>query len=108
MVAFAIGYLTYYGLRHPEGVPDIALTALSVTPGSGGYLVLVRAQNRGDGTAAAVHIGGALKRGDAIVESSEATIDYLARQSEARAGLYFRSDPAGYELDLRVEGYAEP
>lgn len=108
MLASAIGYLAYYGLRHPEGRPDIFLTVLSVAPSSGGHLVLVQAENRGDGTATALRLGGELKRGEAVVEASEATIDYLPRRSQGRFGLFFRRDPAGHDLTVRVQGYAEP
>jgi uncharacterized protein (TIGR02588 family) len=43
-----------------------------------------------------------------VVETSQATIDYLPQRSERRGGLFFTRNPEGLDLNLRAEGYSEP
>jgi uncharacterized protein (TIGR02588 family) len=108
LIVGAVGYLAYFALTTRSEPPSVLVTAESVAPSGEGYLVTVKAANRGGSTAAALTIEGTLMRDGSIVESSEATIDYLPRSSERQAGLFFTRDPSQYRLDLHPKGYANP
>lgn len=62
----------------------------------------------GTGAADDLTIEGQLNRGGSTVETSEILLDYLPSSSSRRGGLYFRNDPADYELVLRASGYRDP
>ncbi len=97
-----------------DGVQDAGKPALitvrseAVHEYAGGYVVEIVALNSGDETAADLLVEGTLGRGGQIVETSEATFDYVPSRSERRGGLIFTLDPKGLELRLRAKGYIEP
>lgn len=84
-------------------LPAIQVNALRVTPGPTGFVVEFEAVNLTSGTAAAVAIEG--KSGD---ETSTATLDYVAGNTSAKGGLFFRHDPRGAPLELRAMGFQTP
>lgn len=106
----ALGMLLYQGLFQEEMPPDIAVEAEAVTrlASGDGFLVAVRARNRGGQTATAVQVRGELREGERVVESSSFQFDYVPDHSERRGGLFFRHDPGALRLELRATGYAEP
>ena len=108
LLAVMIGYMIYVGATQADGPPEIVLQETGARPAGDAFVVEIVARNRGDSTAAALNISGALMEGDTVVEESKATIDYLPKQSEREAGLYFTKDPARYRLVLRPEGFAAP
>ena len=108
LVAGSIGYLVYDAAAGDTSPPDIMVHADSIQPVTGGYLVRIRAVNRGGATAAAVVVEGALKSADEEIEASEITFGYVPSHSERRGGLFFNEDPRGFELELRAKGYEEP
>lgn len=89
-------------------VPAIEVAAVRVAPAGSGFVVGFDALNRSGGTAAAVEIEGVLKDGETIVETSEATIDYVPAHSRRAGGLFFREDPRRHALELRPLGYQTP
>lgn len=107
-LAVMIGYMIYVGATQTDGPPEIVLQETGTRPAGDAFVVEIVARNRGDSTAAALNISGTLMEGDTVVEESKATIDYLPKQSEREAGLYFTKDPARYRLVLRPEGFAAP
>ena len=108
LLAVMIGYMIYVGATQTDGPPEIVLQETGARPAGDAFVVEIVARNRGDSTAAALNISGALMEGDTVVEESKATIDYLPKQSERHAGLFFTNDPARYRLVLRPEGFAAP
>ena len=108
LVFGTIAFLAYQAMAVGTRKPAISVSVSSVTGDSGGYVVRFRAQNKGDGTAAAVSIRGELRRGTDVVETSRATLDYLPAAGVREGGLFFQSDPGSYELRLSLEGYADP
>lgn len=72
-----------------------------------GYLVQIRATNRGGSAAAQVVVEGELKAA-AGPETAEATFDFIADHSSREGGLFFESDPRQGALTLRAKGYAAP
>lgn len=108
LVAAALAYMVIFAISEPERPPAVTLSVTSVTTTPGGYLVSFRAANIGGGTAAGLQISGELREGGAVVETSQANIDYLPQRSERRGGLFFTRDPEDLALSLRAEGYSEP
>lgn len=106
-VSATIAFMGYEALAHKRTPPDLVLQVQSVSRTSGGWLVEVRARNRGTTTAARVHVEGEL-RGGGEPETSEVVIDYVPGRSERRAGMIFTRDPRAGTLELRASGYDLP
>jgi uncharacterized protein (TIGR02588 family) len=88
--------------------PAIAVHATRIVASEGGYIVEFEAVNRSGGTGAAVEIEGVLGPADQPVETSTATLDYVAGHARAKGGLYFSHDPRTQPLALRALGYRTP
>jgi uncharacterized protein (TIGR02588 family) len=108
LVAGTIGYLTAQALWRDTTPPDVRLVAEPARALEGGWLVRFRAFNQGGEPAAELLIEGELRGPDGSVETSEATLDYLAPGSQREGGLLFSRDPRRFELALRAKGYARP
>jgi uncharacterized protein (TIGR02588 family) len=104
----AAGFLVYHDLTSPDSPPDIVVTAGQALPTTSGFVVQVRATNRGGETAAGVRIVGALSAGGETVEESELTIPFVPPGSEREGGLFFTRDPATLTLAVRATGYEKP
>jgi uncharacterized protein (TIGR02588 family) len=108
LVLAVLGFLVYDGVARPSTPPDVTVKVDSVVPAGPGYLVLVRADNRGRNTAAEVTVEGALEADTGTVETSQTTIDYVPAGGQQRAGLYFERDPRTLKLRLRAHGFRDP
>jgi uncharacterized protein (TIGR02588 family) len=91
-----------------EAPPAVTVAAGRIVAASGGYVVEIEAGNSSGAAAAAVQVEGALMAGDAAIETSSLTFDYLPGHSRRKGGLFFTQDPRRYRLDLRALGYQEP
>lgn len=90
-------------LGQRDEVPTVEVRVERIVEKEGLFVVEVEAVNHHGATASAVEIEGTL--GDT---ASTVTIDYVPGHSRRRAGLYFREDPRGGQLDVRALGYEEP
>ena len=108
LVAGTIAFLVADAVAGDSSPPDITVHEESIQPVTGGYLVRIRAVNRGGSTASGVAVEGALKSGGEEIEASEMTIGYVPSHSERKGGLFFTKDPHGFALELRAKGYEEP
>jgi len=108
LVLAVVGFLIYDGLRSPEAPPEITVEVDSIQAAGPGYLVLFRAINGGNATAAEVVVEGGLEADGGEVERSEAVLDYVPPNALVRGGLYFERDPRRLKLKLRVHGYRDP
>jgi uncharacterized protein (TIGR02588 family) len=108
LVAATIGYLVWLALGRDEGPPDVRVAAEDVVALQDGWLVKFRAVNAGAQAAAQLLVEGALMGPEGVVETAEATIDYLPPRSEREGGLIFGEDPRRHELRLRAKGYVQP
>ena len=89
-------------------LPAIEVRVVRVVPAPAGLVVEFEAENRASGTAAAVEIEGRLGSEADPVETSSATLDYVAGHADARGGLFFKQDPRNYPLELRALGFQIP
>ena len=87
--------------------PNIAVLPGEIIATPSRYIVPFKASNSSGGTAAAVQIEGKLEVGP-VIETSHATIDYIAGQSTGEGSLIFTSDPRLGRLTLRITGYQKP
>ncbi|MDP1875886.1 hypothetical protein [Phenylobacterium sp.] len=108
LVAAALVYMVVFAIMEPERPPAVTLSVNAISTTPGGYLVSFTAANAGGATAAGLQVSGELLQGEAVVETSTSTIDYLPQHSERRGGLFFSANPADHELSLRAHGYSEP
>ena len=108
VVAATIGAMLYYGFSESGQHPVITFTTAGIEKVGDQYLVNFIARNDGDATAAALNVVGTLMDGEAVLEESEATFDYLPGNSQRSGGLFFLRDPAGHELRISSIGYARP
>jgi len=88
--------------------PSIRLKVRQVSPATGGYVVAFEAVNDRGSTIAALGIEGELRQGEAVIETSLATIDYLPGHGRVEGGLFFSKDPKSLTLRLRPTGYQTP
>jgi uncharacterized protein (TIGR02588 family) len=108
LVLGAIGFMVYEEFAHPDTPAQIVVTVDTVFAGEHGFVVQVRASNEGGTTAAGLMVQGELKGDTGVVETAEATLDYVPPRSHRRAGLLFTHDPARYALEVRPKGYDLP
>lgn len=108
MVLLLAGFLLYDALTRIDSPPDLSVRQDSVVARSAGHLAAVTVANDGGRTAASVHVRGELMLGDSVLETSDATIDYVPVGARRNAGLQFERDPAGHTTRIRVIGYEEP
>ena len=87
---------------------EISVRVDEIVPSAQGFLVSLKIENSGNGTAAALNLEGVLMRGRTNVETSLVTVDYVAARSERDAALLFSNDPRQGELTVRPKGYTEP
>ena|SRR5215213_4455801 len=106
-VAGTIAFMGYEAVARERTPPDLVVQVESVSRTTGGWLVEVRARNRGTTTAAQVKVEGEL-RGGGEPETREVTIDYVPGRSERTAGMIFTRDPRRGTLELRARGYDMP
>jgi uncharacterized protein (TIGR02588 family) len=108
LVAATIGYVALHAVFRDTSPPDLQITAAPPVAQDGVWLVRFRARNRGDEPASEILVEGTLAGGNGPPETAEATLDYLAPQSERQGGLIFTQDPTGRDLRLRAKGYVAP
>lgn len=106
---FLLGAIGHDALQGGAQVPpDIHLTTRAASRTGNGYVVTFEAFNRGGDTAAALEIEGRLMDGDRAIETSTATIDYVAGHGSAEGGLFFINDPATLTVEMRPLGFQVP
>ena len=108
LVLGVVGFLIYDGVKSPGKPPEITVEVDSIQAAGPGYLVLFRAVNGGNTTAAEVVVEGELEAGGGRVETAETTLDYVPPNALVRGGLYFERDPRRLKLELRAHGYRDP
>ena len=101
-----IGYDAFTGAsREP---PEVIIEIRGTKKVAGGHVVGFKAVNLKGGTAAALEIESQLLDGASVVETSSATIDYLAGHGSAEGGLFYQHDPRGLTIRARPLGYQTP
>jgi uncharacterized protein (TIGR02588 family) len=91
-----------------DAPPDLRATVTEVQPVGGRHIAQIEVRNLSRATAAEVTVSATLSRGGAVVERRETTVDYVPARGAARAGVIFRQDPAGGDLQVAAEAYVEP
>lgn len=112
LVLMILGFLTVQALG-PKDPPDIAVEAGEIGRLGQGFLVQMRATNRGDLAAAEVVIHVTLhaadaQPGDPPVESRDVTFDFVPAGSSRSGGVVFTHDPAEHLLDFQVQSFIDP
>ena len=108
VVLATLGLLSYQAFAVGESPPVIVNRVMAVRSVAGGYLVQLEVRNKGGETTASLTVEGTLKEGQRLIETSEATLDYVPGHSSREAGLFFSTNPEHYQLELRALGYQEP
>ena len=89
-------------------VAQLSIAVGEIAPSTHGYRVNLVIENRGNATAAALVVEGTLRRNGKVVETSEATLDYVSAGSRRDVVLFFTNDPRQGDLVVRPLGYVEP
>lgn len=108
LTAGVIGYSLWEGLASGDDRPSLSVEVAAAEPSGGRHLVPIAVRNDAHATAAAVEVRGRLMAGDTVVEERRTVFTYVPGKGQARGGLVFDRDPAGYELKVTPEGYEEP
>lgn len=104
----SVAFLIYTALTEEDAPPSIGFHTVAVHSVSGGYLVEVALRNSGSQTAAKLKVAGLLSRDGQVVETSEASFDYVPSRSERRGGLFSTNDPRKFQLRFQAQGYEKP
>ena len=104
----SIVFMLYEAAAGDSSPPDVTVRLDSIRPTQDGFLIEFRAVNQGGTTAAGLTVEGELRKGTESVETSNTTLEYVPSHSERKGGLFFKSDPRQYELQLRAKGYEKP
>lgn len=108
-LVFLLGTISYDALRGGDRVPpDISVRLHSASRTRDGYVVTFEAFNRGGAAAASLEIEGRLTDGDQAIETSTATIDYVAGHGSSEGGLFFVHNPAHLTIQVRPLGFQAP
>lgn len=107
LVLASVAYLLLQA-REEASPPLPRVQVVDVVPQGGQFLVRLRIRNAGRQTAAALRLEGELRRGDVVLERSEADLDYLPGESSREAGLFFEHDPRQGQLAIRPRSYRTP
>ena len=108
LVLGSIGFMLYEAAAGDSSPPDVTVRVDSIRPTQNGFLIEFRAINEGGTTAQGLTVEGELRSGTDSVETSDTTIEYVPSHSERAGGLFFKSDPRQYQLQLRAKGYERP
>jgi uncharacterized protein (TIGR02588 family) len=108
LVLGSIVFMLYEAAAGDSSPPDVTVRLDSIRPTQNGFLIEFRAVNEGGTTAEGLTVEGELRSGPESVETSNTTIEYVPSHSERAGGLFFKSDPRQYELQLRAKGYEKP
>ncbi|HEX6927908.1 MAG TPA: TIGR02588 family protein [Gammaproteobacteria bacterium] len=108
MLCALLAYLIHQAVSGDESPPEILVAVREIRESGDHYLVVFEARNDGGKTAQAVLIVGELRRWGVVVESAEATLDFVPAGSVRHGGLFFTRDPEASDLRLRASGYSLP
>jgi len=99
-----LGMLIYLGMDafREDTPPDLVAQVMAIRPGSEGWVVEVRVENRGDRTAAQVEVG--LVEGDV---RRTVTLEFVPGHSQRSASIVLATRPTR-PPDVRVESFREP
>ena len=99
-----LGMLIYLGVDafREDTPPDLVAQVMAIRPGSEGWVVEVRVENRGDRTAAQVEVGLA----EADVRRT-VTLEFVPGHSHRSASIVLATRPTR-PPDVRVESFREP
>ena len=103
-----LSFVGYHAIWGAESPPQVVVEARQVRPFEGGYLVEIRAANRGGSTAAQVRVEGELRENGRVVETGGTMFPFVPPESERQGGLFFQRDPRRLELEVRAVGYTRP
>jgi uncharacterized protein (TIGR02588 family) len=108
LVVAAISILVYHAATSANSPPRLTVRAVSTGSAGEQFLVQIEVENHGGSTAAGVTVEAELLDRGAVIERSEATLEFVPPASTQRAGVFFSRDPRRSELKLRASGYHEP
>jgi uncharacterized protein (TIGR02588 family) len=108
VVLATLALVSSEALRADTSPPAVMVQNLGARRTEAGWVLQVRADNRGGSPAAQVRVTGELTPPGGMMETAEATFDFVPDHSARDGGLFFSSDPAHGKLVLRATGYADP
>lgn len=108
LVAGLISMTAYEAFTNADTPPQLAVARLVAAPGQPENQVRFEIVKSADTTAAGVLVHGEIRNENGVVETAEATFDYVPAQSKAAGALIFLSAIKGKELTIHAAGYADP
>lgn len=101
-------FIAYKGIAENSKPPHIVIKADSILTVSGGYLVKLTVENKGDEVVSKITIAGELMDDEKTIENNTCEFDYIPSESNRKGGIYFTRNPESYKLVLKPLGYEEP
>ena len=108
LVLGSIVFMLYEAAGGDSSPPNVTVRLDSIRATQNGFLIEFRAINEGGTTAQGLTVEGELRSGTESVETSNTTLEHVPSHSERAGGLFFKSDPRQFELQLRAKGYEKP
>jgi uncharacterized protein (TIGR02588 family) len=107
LVLGVLGYLIREALTAVDGPPDVVVAVGETRAGAGGYLVPIRVENKGGGTAEQLQVRVRLESpgGD---EEAVLLIPYLPREAVRSGWVTFRGDPRAGAVRVAGVAYQSP
>ena len=108
--AFAIlmiGLLVQQAFQSPDTPPALSAEVLMIVPRGEGHLVEAEISNTGGSAARTVLVEGRLIVDGAVLEQSDAQLDYLPGGATRSVGLVFEEDPAQGRVEVAPLGFTE-
>ncbi len=108
MACVIIASTLYHGIRSTSSYPELSVAVEHVETTKSGYLVVFKALNSGDVTAARVTVEGQLIRDGQIIETVSLMLNFVPAQSGSGGAMLFENDPGELELRIRAVSYTDP
>ncbi|WEZ84318.1 hypothetical protein P6U16_06635 [Rhizobium sp. 32-5/1] len=108
LVSGMIGWIGYEAVIGQEGQPELSTRIVHQDRVGDGQRVVFLIENAGARTAAAVVVQGQIRNGEAVLETSEVTFDYVPAHSSVSGAMLFQSPRDAGRLQIRPTGYSDP
>lgn len=108
LILTVMAWVGFEAITEEDQSPSFRTTIIGKNAIGSGVRVEFEIDNLSTRTAAAVVVRGEVRDGNTVVESAEATIDYVPAQSKSSGAIIFSTDPGEKAVWVRAVGYSDP
>ncbi|CUX68194.1 conserved hypothetical protein [Agrobacterium tumefaciens str. Kerr 14] len=108
LVLTIMGWVGLEAITEEDQSPSFRTAIVRKNAIESGFRLEFEIENLSTRTAAAVVVRGEARDGDTVIESAEATIDYVPAQSKSSGAIIFSADPGEKAVWVGAVGYSDP